>query len=103
MSTQARTPRSGEVFDELALRLREMVSEEHLNNLSGVERFKVALLAPFTIGQVGGELLLTDGDPDFTIGETLRDRLGGHHVVNGDLVWVARQDSEFHAFDVVSR
>lgn len=80
-----------------------MVREVHANELSGVERFKVTAVRPsLVIGQVQGELSLEDGDPDFTVGETLRARLVATTVHVGDLVWCAREDGEWHAFDVVS-
>lgn len=98
-----RQPTRGSVFDELAARIRQTVREVHVNELSGVERFTVQLTAPFTLGEVGGDLVLADGDPDFTVGEQLRVRLGAGQVAAGDLVWVARHDGDWHAFDVVSR
>lgn len=102
MSIRDRDPLTGNVYDRLALRIRQTVREVH-HDLPGVERFTVALVNPFTITQLDGELQLEDGDPDFTIGETLRARLTGALVSNNDLVWVSRQDGEFHAFDVVSQ
>jgi hypothetical protein len=103
MRTVARSARTGRVFDDLALALQQMVRDVHANDLSGVERFTVTTVTPFVIGQVGGELSLEDGDPDFTIGETLRARIAAAQVTAGDLVWVGRHDGDFHAFDVVSR
>jgi hypothetical protein len=103
MKTQRRTPRSGNVFDDLAQAIQQTVRDVHANDLSGLERFTVATVSPFTIGQVQGELMLEDGDPDFTVGETLRARLAAAQVNVGDLVWVGRHDGDFHAFDVVSR
>lgn len=90
------------VFDQLAMRMRAMVREVHHNELSGVERFQVLLVVPFVVREVQGELALEDGDPDFTVGETLRGRIAASQVAVGDLVWVARHDGEWHAFDVVS-
>lgn len=91
------------IFDELASRLRRMVREVHTNDLSGVTRFKVLTVDPFVIGELQGELTLEDGDPDFTMGEALRARAAAAQVAVGDLVWVARENQEWHAFDVVSR
>lgn len=98
-----RTPTSGSVFDDLASRIRQTVRDVHANELSGVERFSVQYLEPFTIGEVAGDLVLVDGDPDFTLGEALRARVAAAQVQLGDLVWAARNDGEWHAFDVVSR
>lgn len=98
----ARQPRTGSVFDQLAERIRQTVRDVHANELSGVERFAVQIVNPFTVAQVQGELSLEDGDPDFTVGEALRVRLAAAQVAIGDLVWVARSDGEWHAFDVVS-
>jgi hypothetical protein len=94
---------TGNVFDRLALRIRQTVRDVHSNELSGVERFSISLVNPFTIAQLDGDLVLVDGDPDFTIGETLRARLTSGLVQVNDLVWCSRQDQEFHAFDVISR
>jgi hypothetical protein len=100
---RTREPRNGQVFDQLAMRLRALVREVHANELSGVDRFTVMTISPFVIGEVQGELTLEDGDPDFTLGETLRARVTAGQVAVGDLVWVGRNDGEWHAFDVVSR
>lgn len=103
MKTSRQTPRGPEVFDELALRLQQMVKDVHTNEASGVERFQVQHVSPLIITQLHGELVLEDGDPDFTIGETLKARLTAATVHNGDLIWCARSaDQEWHAFDVVS-
>lgn len=99
----ARSPRTHGVFDQLALRLHQMVRDVHHNELSGVERFTVVSVSPFVVDEVAGELSLEDGDPDFTIGETLRMRITAGQVASGDLIWVGRNDGEWHAFDVVSR
>jgi hypothetical protein len=98
----ART-RGTDVFDRLALALQQMVRDVHHNDLSGLERYTVVALNPFAIAEVGGELSLEDGDPDFSMGETLRTRVGAGQVSAGDLVWVGRHSGEWHAFDVVSR
>lgn len=99
----ARPAQTTVVFDELASRLRRMVREVHTNELSGVTRFKVLTVNPLVVAELQGELTLEDGDPDFTIGEALRARAAAAQVSVGDLVWVAREDQEWHAFDVVSQ
>jgi hypothetical protein len=103
MRTARQSARTGQVFDDLALAFQQMVRDVHANELSGVERFTVATVNPFVLSEVGGELTLEDGDPDFTIGETLRTRIGAGQVAAGDLVWAGRHDGDWHAFDVVSR
>jgi DNA helicase TIP49 (TBP-interacting protein) len=102
MST-IREPRNGQVFDQLAGRLRQMVRDVHHNELSGVDRFTVLTVSPFVVAEVHGDLTLEDGDPDFSIGETLRTRITASQVNAGDLIWVGRNGGAWHAFDVVSR
>jgi hypothetical protein len=103
MSDAAQTPLTGNVFDRLALRIRQTSVDTQKNAGTGLMRFKVALTSPLTITELDGDLSLEDGDPDFTVGETLRARVVAGSVEINDLVWVAYQDQEFHAFDVVSR
>lgn len=90
-------------LEQLAGRLRQLVLDTQHNYGSGVQRFKVTIVAPLTLTELGGELVLEDGDPDFTVGEALRARAVAAQVASGDLVWVAREGQEWHAFDVVSR
>jgi hypothetical protein len=102
MRTSKRNTVNGGVFDELALKLRQMARDEQANG-AGVERFLVTQISPLTVTQLSGDLTLEDGDPDFTIGETIRDRITADQVDVGDLIWVARaENQDFHAFDVVS-
>lgn len=101
MARTSRAPRGPAIFDQVALRLRGMVREVHANELSGVQRFTVLSVSPFRVGEVPGELVLEDGDPDFTIGETLRAQLNAGVVSVGDLVVVAREGQEWHALDTV--
>lgn len=96
----------GLVFDRLATRLREMAREE-ADNASGVERWLVKHADPLMIEQLDGDLVLEEGDPDFTVGEWLRQLRVAYGLPVGSLVWVARasgaeDDLEWHALDVVS-
>lgn len=89
------------MFAELGRRLREVAREEHANSGSGLERFTVTHVAPLRLAQLHGELVLEEGDPDFSIGKALV----AAGPVAGDIVWVARSSGalpEFHALDVVS-
>lgn len=90
------------IFDQLAVKLREMVQAEHVNSLSGVERFRVVRVAPLMVEHVDGDLVLEDGDPDFTVGSWVRQRIANYGITVGDQVWCARESQEWHAFDVTS-
>lgn len=93
---------SAGALDRLAARLQSMALHVHENYGSGVERFRCSKATnPLRITELGGELVLEDGDPDFTIGETLRSAIAGGTIHNGDLVLVARHAQEWHAFDWV--
>lgn len=102
MSAREQTPtRRAGVFEELALALREMVRDEHANSASGLERFVVQHADPLRVTQLHGDLILEDGDPDFSIGKAV---IAAVPAV-GDVVWVARSagaNPDFHAIDVVS-
>ena len=96
-----RTPTGPGTVDELALRIRQVARSVQQNEGSGVERFKVLLTNPLTLGDMDGSLVLEDGDPDFTIGEVFRGQMTDQVVAAGDLVWVARDGQEWHALDRV--
>jgi hypothetical protein len=107
VSELAVTPRGHATFDRLALRIRRAASETQENVGSGVERYKVTMLDPFTIQQLRGTLALEAGDPDFTMGQSVRARILAGQVDVGDLVWVAYEGSgpsgpEYHALDLVN-
>lgn len=89
-----------DIYDQLASRLREMVAEEHVNSLSGVERFTVQRATPLLLEHTDGDLVLEEGDPDFTIGVTVRAYLTSHGVVVGDQVWCLRENQEWHLVDI---
>lgn len=101
MKRSARTG-GGNVFDQLALRLREVVRAEQLNTGGGVERYKVNQLSPLVLEHLAGDLQLTAGDPDFSVGTWFQNRLTASAVAVGDVVWVLREDSEWHVLDVAT-
>lgn len=97
---------ANEVFDRLATRLREMARAE-AEAASGVERWTVRQASPLVIEQLDGELVLEEGDPDFTVGDWLRQLRTAYGIEVGSQVWVGRassapDDVEWHALDVVS-
>lgn len=94
-------------YDRLGVAIVDLVRSEAPAS-SGIERWKVVHREPLVIEQVDGEVVLEDGDPDFTIGDALRARLADpeNPPAVGALVWVAAVEeesgTEWHAFDVVS-
>lgn len=90
----------GNVYDQIALKLREIVHGVHLNEGSGAERFQVTQTSPLVIEALHSDLQLEVGDPDFTIGQAVTTKLDALEV--GDMVWCLREDNEWHAVDVAA-
>lgn len=101
MKPAIRSARAANVFDQLALRLRQVVRDEHANTGSAVEKFTVISVTPLILDELNGNLILEDGDPDFTVGSWLRQYMLNYSLVVGDVVQVARNGSTWHALDVV--
>lgn len=89
-----------DVYHDLALRLQQMARDEQANNGTGVERFTVTSVSPLRIEHLGTDLILEDGDPDFTVGAWIRQFMLNYTLTPGDQVWCAREGQEWHAFDV---
>lgn len=90
-----------DVYHELALRLQRLVHDEHRNHLDGVERFTVASVDPLKLEHMGTNLMLEDGDPDFTVGAWVRQYMLNYTLAHGDQMWVLREGAEWHAVDIV--
>lgn len=100
--SEARTKVGSPVYMRLAQRLRTMVAEEHANGLSGAERFTVVHVTPtLVIEHLRSDLVLEDGDPDFTVGAWLRQYMLQYTLVVGDSIWCVREGLEWTAIDVV--
>lgn len=89
-----------DVFARLALKLREMIRHEQVNNGTGVERFQVTSVSPLRIEHQGGDLVLEDGDPDFTVGSWVRQYMLNYALTAGDQVWCLREGQEWHVVDI---
>lgn len=98
--TRTQTPQPPDVFAQLALRLKQLVHDEHINNLSGVERFTVRSVSPLIVEHMDGNLVLEDGDPDFTVGAWFRQFMLNYTLVVGDQAWCLREGQEWHLIDV---
>ena len=92
---------AGDIFDQLALRLRDMTLATQINDGSGVERYKLNQVSPLILEHVDGDNVIEDGDPDVTVGALLRKYLASESIEVGDVVFVLREDSEWHILDVV--
>lgn len=101
MRTSANTPRRGAaVFQELAQRIRRTVHDEHANGLSGAERFVVKSVSPLILEALSSDLVLEDGDSDFTVAAWLRQYIIDYTLHEGDQVWCVREGLEWTAIDV---
>lgn len=100
MRESPQAPRRSDVFQELALRLRKMVRDEHANGLSGAERFVVRNADPLTLEQLSSDLVLEDGDADFTVGAWLRQYALQYGLSAGQQVWCVREGQEWTAIEV---
>jgi hypothetical protein len=67
-----------------------------------VERWQVSSTSPLLIEEIEGDLVLEDGDPDFTIGVALRQHIATYGIAVGDMMLVVRSGNEWHAFDAVT-
>lgn len=94
--------RSPHVLSELAMRLRRMARDEAQNTGTSVQRFRVTQKHPLIVEELEGELVLEDGDPDFTIGEGLRQHIATYGVEKDDQILVSHSSDEWHAFDAVT-
>lgn len=103
MSDQAtlRHLRGHDIYDQLAKRLRRTVHEEHVNNLTGTERFTVVSVTPLRIEHMASDLVLEDGDPDLSVGAWVRQYGLNNGLQIGDQVWCLRQGQDWHLIDVV--
>jgi hypothetical protein len=84
------------------MRLKRMARDEAANVGTDMERWRVLQPTPLVIEQVEGDLTLEDGDPDFTIGDTLRQHVASYGLSKDDQVLVAHSGDEWHAFDAAS-
>lgn len=98
-ATRHRHPRA---LTELAQRLRTLAHDEAANAGSTIHRFAVRQPAPLVIEEVEGDLVLEDGDPDFTVGDGLRQHIARYGLAGGDQIIVAHAGDEWHALDAAS-
>lgn len=96
MSTRHARP-----LTELAQRLRRVAREEAASSGS-VDRWTVLSAVPFVIEEIDGPLVLEDGDPDFVIGDLLRQHILRYGVTKGDQIIVVHSGGEWHALDAAS-
>lgn len=87
---------------ELAHRLRRLAREEVVNAGTHVARFQVRQASPLVIEEMDGDLVLEEGDPDFTIGDLLRHFRASNGLQVNDQVLVVHAGGEWHATDVVT-
>lgn len=99
MTARRRPPHA---LSELAQRLRRMAREEALNTGTSVQRWRVVQESPLIIEELEGDLKLEDGDPDFTVGDALRQHIATYGIEKDDQVLVAHSGGEWHAFDAAS-
>lgn len=99
--TSSGRKRGRRVWDELADLLDGRV-ERAVGNASRTQRWKVLALDPLTFGQLQGELVLSDGDPDLDITQWMRKYNESPGLVIGDVVLVVYADEEYTVHDVVS-
>jgi hypothetical protein len=92
--------RSPNVVTELARRIHGVAGQAA--SKERVERWQVIGTSPLLIEEVEGDLVLEDGDPDFTIGVALRQHVATYGIGIGDLVLVSVSGEEWHAFDAVT-
>lgn len=89
------------VWDELADELHAQMAHAAANQ-PRPERWKVTALAPLTVEQLQGELVLRIGDPDLEVTQSVRDYDERFGLVVGDVVVVHVIDHEYSVCDVVS-
>lgn len=102
MSRRSARGRSPQVLSELAQKIKNVASSEVTNKGTTVTRWKVKQAKPLLIEEVEGDLVLEEGDPDFTIGDSLRQHIASYGLEEGDQVLVVRSGEEWHAFDAAS-
>lgn len=95
-------PRSPNVIGELAQRLKGMAREEAQRTGTDAARWRVRQSDPLIIEEMEGELVLEDGDPDFTVGDLLRAHIADNEVEKDDQIIVIHSSGEWHAVDVVT-
>lgn len=93
--------RSPHVVTELAQRIRKVAAHE-ASKTTNVERWRVTKATPLIIEEIEGDLILEDGDPDFTIGVALRQHIATYGIAPGDMMLVAYSGKEWHALDAVT-
>jgi hypothetical protein len=94
-------------YELLGAKLIGLARDEAEAVAGAIERWTVLHTNPLVIEQIDGDVILEEGDPDFTVGDWLRQHREIYGLVNGSLVWVAAVPEpeggvEWHAFDVVS-
>lgn len=89
------------VWDALADAIDGRI-ERHVSNATRTERWKVLLLAPPTFGQIQGDLVLEEGDPDLEITQWVRKYNATTGLAIGDVVLVHFSENEYSVYDVVS-
>lgn len=77
-----------------------MARVEHRNSGSGAERFVVKSVAPLIIEHLASDLVLEDGDPDFTVGGWVRQYMVNYSLAVGDVMWCLRRGQQWHVVDV---
>lgn len=97
-----RSTRGPNVITELAQRVRSVARHEAQNNGSAIERWRVRQAKPLLIEEIEGDLTLEDGDPDFTVGDSLRQLIATYGLEEDDQVLVVHAGKEWHAFDAAS-
>jgi hypothetical protein len=95
-------PARPHALSELAQRLKRMAREEAANSGTSVDRFRVIQEAPLVIEEIEGDLTLEEGDPDFTVGDALRQHIATYGIEKDDQILVAHAGKEWHAFDAAS-
>lgn len=100
--TLAADPVGADVFQRLAVKIRELARSEHLNNGSGAERCSVTALSPLMLEAFESDLVLTEGDEDFTVGSVVRAHLTAATLTVGDEVWVLREGQRWQTADVAT-
>jgi hypothetical protein len=98
----ARTQAGPNTLTELASRIRGIAHDEAVNNGTHFSRWTVRQPSPLIIEELEGDLVLEEGDPDFTIGDLLRKFRATNALVAGDQLLVIHASGEWHAVDVVT-
>lgn len=91
------------VYDDLATRIRGVARDHARAESPPTLRFRVASTGPLVLDQIDGDLVLNEGDPDFTIA----DAVDTGAPAAGDVVLVeqtgASDNPEWFATGVVKR